>query len=135
VRQAESKPLIDALKSWLEKTGGARNGGLSGRAAPMDCNFMALGRSRCHSGGAKNNCSGKGYFDEHFSSPGWLGLIAAQTPIASGVPIGWAAERPERDGVADPTHKRTETAPIERDVPGGPKVRGLTDLGPSGSGG
>src|SRR4029077_1547497 len=48
------------------KSGGARNGGLSGRAAPMDCNFIALGRSRCHSGSAKNNCSGKRYFDEHF---------------------------------------------------------------------
>jgi hypothetical protein len=34
----------------------------------------------------------------------------------------------EWDGVADPT-QRTETAPIERDGPEWPQVRGLTDLG------
>jgi hypothetical protein len=73
-----SSPVVDVLiiakaatargcrTVGVGKSGGARNGGLSGRAAPMDCNFIALGRSRCHSGGAKNNCSGKRYFDEHF---------------------------------------------------------------------
>src|SRR5438876_11499363 len=43
----------------IGKRGGARNDSLSVWAAPRDCNFTALRRSRCRNGGAKNNCNGK----------------------------------------------------------------------------
>jgi hypothetical protein len=46
----------------VEERGGARSGGLNGYAAPMDWNFLFLGRGRCRSGDAKNNYSGQRKF-------------------------------------------------------------------------
>lgn len=41
------------------KRGDARKRGGSGWGAPIDCRFTMLGRGRCRSRGAKNDCGGK----------------------------------------------------------------------------
>src|SRR4030095_4340683 len=57
----------------IGKRGGARNDSVSVWAAPRDCSFTALRRSRCRNGGAKNNCNGKRKScpNLHFCLPCW----------------------------------------------------------------
>jgi hypothetical protein len=58
--QLAASPKSDNNKP--RRGGGARNDGLNLWAAPIDCNFLFLGRSRCRSYGAKNNYSGRQLF-------------------------------------------------------------------------
>src|SRR5262249_57797850 len=53
---------------WVDWRGGARDGRLNACAATMGCRFLSLGRSRCRSGSAKNNCRAKRKFyrGQHF---------------------------------------------------------------------
>jgi hypothetical protein len=53
---------------WVDERGGARDGSLNAYAAAMGCRFLSLGRSRCSSGGAQNNCRAERKFrrGQHF---------------------------------------------------------------------
>src|SRR5262245_25124984 len=77
---AEAATACGRRTVGVGKPGGARDGGLSARIAPVHCSFMAPGGSRRHGGGADNNDSGKCYFDEHFHLRVWSGPSLLRRP-------------------------------------------------------
>src|SRR5262249_57841813 len=89
---------------WVGGRGGARDGRLNAYAATMGRRFLSLGRSRCRSGGAKNNCRAKRKFyrGRHFRLlVRWGASCSASGRIdvrASDVAHGMGWRTPSRTG-------------------------------------